>query len=53
MIAQLETEQMAGGLTMQKLWYYVLPTMHTMHVLASIVATIGKVSILQALLAYS
>ncbi|XP_047522508.1 gamma-tubulin complex component 2-like isoform X2 [Pieris napi] len=42
MIAQLETEHMTGGLTLQKLWYFVLPTMHTMQVLASIVTNIGK-----------
>lgn len=43
MIAQLETEQMNGSLSLQKLWYFVLPTMHTMQVLAAIVTEIGKV----------
>ncbi|KAM3968364.1 gamma-tubulin complex component 2 [Aphomia sociella] len=42
MIAQLETEHMSGNLTLQKLWYFVLPTMHTMQVLAAIVTNIGK-----------
>lgn len=44
MIAQLETEHMSGELTLQKLWYFVLPTMHTMQVLAAIVTHIGQVS---------
>lgn len=43
MLAQLETEAMLGSLTLQKLWYYILPTMHTMQVLVAIVTTIGKV----------
>ncbi|CAG5055996.1 unnamed protein product [Parnassius apollo] len=42
MIAQLETEHMSGNLSLQKLWYFVLPTMHTMQVLAAIVTNIGK-----------
>ncbi|XP_041973122.1 gamma-tubulin complex component 2-like isoform X2 [Aricia agestis] len=42
MIAQLETEQMTGNLSLQKLWYFILPTMHTMQVLAAIVTSIGK-----------
>lgn len=42
MIAQLETEHLSGNLTLQKLWYFVLPTMHTMQILASIVTSIGK-----------
>ncbi|CAG9091240.1 unnamed protein product [Plutella xylostella] len=42
MLAQLETEQASGGLSLQKLWYFVLPTMHTMQVLAAIVTNIGK-----------
>ncbi|XP_023945921.2 gamma-tubulin complex component 2 isoform X2 [Bicyclus anynana] len=42
MVAQLETEQMSSSLTLQKLWYFVLPTMHTMQVLAAIVTSIGK-----------
>ncbi|KAF9412982.1 hypothetical protein HW555_008679 [Spodoptera exigua] len=42
MIAQLETEHLSGNLTLQKLWYFVLPTMHTMQVLAAIVTNIGK-----------
>lgn len=42
MIAQLETEHMSGNMTLQKLWYFVLPTMHTMQVLAAIVTNIGK-----------
>ncbi|XP_053599944.1 gamma-tubulin complex component 2-like isoform X2 [Plodia interpunctella] len=42
MIAQLETEHISGALSLQKLWYFVLPTMHTMQVLAAIVTNIGK-----------
>ncbi|XP_034825232.1 gamma-tubulin complex component 2-like isoform X2 [Maniola hyperantus] len=42
MIAQLETEHMSANLTLQKLWYFVLPTMRTMQVLAAIVTSIGK-----------
>ncbi|KAL4714483.1 hypothetical protein ACJJTC_017778, partial [Scirpophaga incertulas] len=42
MIAQLETEDMTGNLTLQKLWYFILPTMHTMQVLAALVTNIGK-----------
>ncbi|XP_073965676.1 gamma-tubulin complex component 2-like isoform X2 [Choristoneura fumiferana] len=42
MIAQLETEHISGELTLQKLWYFVLPTMHTMQVLAAIVTHIGQ-----------
>ncbi|GBP06945.1 Gamma-tubulin complex component 2 [Eumeta japonica] len=42
MIAQLETEHTSGSLTLQKLWYFVQPTMHTMQVLAAVVMTIGK-----------
>nr|XP_026491623.1 gamma-tubulin complex component 2-like isoform X2 [Vanessa tameamea] len=42
MIAQLETEHLSTNLTLQKLWYFVLPTMHTMQVLAAIVTSIGK-----------
>lgn len=42
MIAQLETEHLSANLTLQKLWYFVLPTMHTMQVLAAIVTNIGK-----------
>ncbi|CAK1551881.1 unnamed protein product [Leptosia nina] len=42
MIAQLETEYMNRTLTLQKLWYFILPTMHTMQVLAAIVTSIGK-----------
>ncbi|XP_039745770.1 gamma-tubulin complex component 2-like isoform X3 [Pararge aegeria] len=42
MIAQLETEHMSENLTLQKLWYFVLPTMRTMQVLAAIVTSIGK-----------
>ncbi|KAJ2950612.1 hypothetical protein O0L34_g8866 [Tuta absoluta] len=42
MLAQLETEHMSGNMTLQKLWYFVLPTMHTMQVLAVIVTSIGK-----------
>ncbi|XP_045459767.1 gamma-tubulin complex component 2-like [Melitaea cinxia] len=42
MIAQLETEHMSTNLTLQKLWYFVLPTMHTMQILAAIVTSIGK-----------
>ncbi|XP_063636095.1 gamma-tubulin complex component 2-like [Cydia splendana] len=42
MLAQLETEHMSGGLTLQKLWYFVLPTMHTMQVLAAVVTHIGQ-----------
>lgn len=45
MLAQLETEHMSANLTLQKLWYFVLPTMHTMQVLAAIVTNIGKVSV--------
>ncbi|KAI5641154.1 spc97 / spc98 family domain-containing protein [Phthorimaea operculella] len=44
MLAQLETEHMSGNMTLQKLWYFVLPTMHTMQVLAVIVTSIGKSS---------
>lgn len=46
MIAQLETEHMSANLTLQKLWYFILPTMHTMQVLAAIVSNIGKVCII-------
>lgn len=43
MLAQLETEHMTENLSLQKLWYFVLPTMHTMQILAAIVTSIGKV----------
>lgn len=46
MLAQLETEELSGTLTLQKLWYYILPTMHTMQVLVAIVTTIGKVCVI-------
>ncbi|XP_050672625.1 gamma-tubulin complex component 2-like isoform X2 [Leptidea sinapis] len=42
MVAQLETEHMSGNLTLQKLWYFILPTMHTMQILAAIVSSIAK-----------
>lgn len=53
MLAQLETEAISGSLTLQKLWYYVLPTMHTMQVLVAIVTTIGKVYIVACPLIFS
>lgn len=42
MIAQLETEHLSGQMTLQKLRYYVLPTMRTLEVIAGIVTVIGK-----------
>lgn len=43
-VAQLETEQIAGTLNLQKLWYFLRPIMHTMEILANISADIGKVN---------
>jgi len=33
-----------GQLTLQKFWFYIQPTMHTMGLLASVAASINRVS---------
>ena len=40
--AQLETQFLQGKLTLQKLWYYVQPCLHTMSLLAQVAVAIGK-----------
>jgi len=40
LVAQLETQANAGKLTLQKMWFYVQPTMRTMRVLSELVAEV-------------
>ncbi|XP_028047082.1 gamma-tubulin complex component 2 isoform X2 [Monomorium pharaonis] len=41
-VVQLETEHIHGKLSLQKLWFYIQPTMLTMSVLSQITSTICK-----------
>lgn len=43
-VVQLETEHIHGKLSLQKLWFYIQPTMLTMSILSQITSTICKVS---------
>ncbi|XP_046488183.1 gamma-tubulin complex component 2 isoform X1 [Neodiprion pinetum] len=43
-IVQLEAEHIRGKLNLQKLWFYIQPTMATMAILAHITSTICKAS---------
>ncbi|XP_020706235.1 gamma-tubulin complex component 2 isoform X3 [Athalia rosae] len=43
-IVQLEAEHIRGKLNLQKLWFYIQPTMATMSILAHITSTICKAS---------
>ena len=40
--AQLETQHRQGQLTLQKLWYYVQPCLHTLEILARVAVSIVK-----------
>jgi len=45
-VVQLETEHVHGKLSLQKLWFYIQPTMLTMSMLSQITSTICKVSVI-------
>jgi len=44
-VVQLETEHIHGKLSLQKLWFYIQPTMLTMSILSQITSTICKVGL--------
>lgn len=44
-VVQLETEHIHSKLSLQKLWFYIQPTMLTMSILSQITSTICKVSL--------
>ncbi len=41
-VAQLESQQLAHQLTLQKLWYYVQPCMKTLSVLCRVCVSVSK-----------
>lgn len=43
-VVQLETEHVRGKLNLQKLWFYIQPTIIAMSILFQITSTICKVS---------
>ena len=43
LIAQLETQHRAGQMTMQRLWFYLQPSLRTMEVLADVADTVFQV----------
>jgi gamma-tubulin complex component 2 len=44
-VAQLESTYRKGNFTLNKLWFFIQPTLHTMEILANIASTISKVSL--------
>jgi gamma-tubulin complex component 2 len=44
-VAQLESAYRKGNFTLNKLWFFIQPTLHTMEILANVASTISKVSL--------